>query len=87
MTRDKKILLASILVAVAGWITAAVQTINASDFRQAAGDAKNDATVWKRQAGKTYTELLKERAGVDGKIIIPAGALIENGEIYPPRDY
>ncbi|EJD3148830.1 hypothetical protein M1V18_004403 [Salmonella enterica] len=87
MKRDKKILLASIVVAVAGWITAAVFAINASDFRQAAGDAKKDATTWKRQAGKAYTELLKERTGADGKTVIPAGSRIENGKIYPPRDY
>ncbi|MDK6891486.1 hypothetical protein QP278_23135 [Escherichia coli] len=86
MTRENKILLWSIAAGI-GWITAAVMVNYANNIKQVAVDAQKDATTWKRQAGKAYTELLKEQAGTDGKIIIPAGARIENGKIYPPRDY
>lgn len=80
MTREKKLLLASIVLAIAGWLTAAVLATSVGVFRLQAASAEADAKNWKRQAGKAYTEVLAAKAGTGGKTaaaLIPAGARID----------
>ncbi|MFN7506522.1 MAG: hypothetical protein ACK5Q1_13285 [Limnobacter sp.] len=78
MNLERKILLASMVVAVAGWLTATTLATAVGAFKLRAVSAEKDAAVWKRQASKAYTELLKARAGTDRTtVIIPAGALID----------
>lgn len=80
MTRERKMLAASIIFAVAGWLTVAglATVLGAALEREVS--AERDAAAWKRQAGKAYTELLKATAGTtNGALIIPAGARIECG--------
>lgn len=87
MTRERKMLVASIIFAVAGWLTVAgLATVWGAALERevsAERDAaawKRQAAAWKRQAGKAYTELLKATAGTtNGALIIPAGARIECG--------
>lgn len=103
MARERKMLVASIIFAVAGWLTVAglATVLGAALEREVS--AERDAAAWKRQAGKAYTELLKATAGTtNGALIIPAGAriecavkegegkaLIDCGEstIFPAMDY
>lgn len=78
MTRERKILLSSIVIAVVGWLTAAVLILSVGTLKQRAVSAEEDAEIFKRQAGKAYTELLKARAGADSTTaLIPAGTRIE----------
>lgn len=78
MTREKKILLSAILLAVTGWLMTAILLSSIGVFKLRSVNAESDAANWKRQAGKAYTELLKARAGVDSTgALIPKGARID----------
>ena len=78
MTRERKTLLASVLLAIAGWLTAAALATSVGDLKLRAASAEDDAATWKRQAGKAYSELLKAKAGTGSTTtLIPAGARID----------
>lgn len=78
MNRERKILLASIMIAVAGWLTAAALTTTLATLELRVVSAEEDSETWRRKAGKAYTELLKVRAGTDNTtVLIPAGTRID----------
>ncbi|RDE60943.1 hypothetical protein [Aeromonas veronii] len=103
MAKERKMLVASIIFAVVGWLTVAVLVMLVGESQEREASAKSDAAAWKRQAGKAYTELLKATTGTtNGSFIVPAGARIEcamkeengkakvdcgEGTIFPAKDY
>lgn len=85
MSRERKMLGATIVFAVVGWLTVAglVMIVGSALEREATAKSdaaawKRDAAAWKRQAGKAYSELLKATAGTNNStLIIPAGSRVE----------
>lgn len=78
MTRERKILLASMVLAVTGWVTAAVLMTNVGTYKLQAERSESNATNWKRQAGKAYTEFLKSSSAPgSATFLIPVGASIQ----------
>ncbi len=78
MNRERKILFALILFAIPGWIVAAALATSVGSSNSRAVSAEREASRWKHQAGRAYTQLLKARSGGDAtKMVIPAGTLIE----------
>lgn len=80
MSRERTVLLTAVLLAIAGCLTTAVMATVASEAKQRAASAEADAKLWKRQAGKAYTEMLAVTSGagaLSNAILIPAGTRIE----------
>ncbi len=80
MTRERKLLLTSNVIAAAGCLTAAVLATSIGASKMQTANAKADAKNWQDQAGRAYTELLAAKAATVGKsagVLIPAGARID----------